>query len=586
MTNTGGTANDSRIGENGFGYYRLDGGELANKGYVQLGRNSGATGIIEQRGGTLRINTGVAPASGVIGDYYNGTLSCRAGVGIFHLAGGVFDTGGHSLQLGQWAGENNYSNGFAVLTLENDAQAVVNSEIRLANRNGAPEAYVNLNGGALTARYFQKGGNNAAGNASAAAIAFNGGVLRVADQGNTASSLVRTGSNNSPAMLNVYAGGAVIETPGADGGTTLDQPLQAPSGLGVASVTVTAPGSGYIAPPAVLFSGGNGSGATAIAEIDTATGTLTAIRVTSSGTWYTSAPTVVLRGGGGTAAAASATVAPSASGGLTKLGTGLLNLAAASTYTGPTVVSNGTLRLAAGSQTLSPASALTLAGGTLDLAGATVTNFQPVAIESGRLVNGSLSAQSFTKTGPSTATLTAAPVVPSPEALFQSYVRTLAPVGWYDPSDSSAVTLNGAGRVVALANKGTRGAASTRPGRTQPPTRLSSPPVRFHAASGLPRTQDRRQQYGLVSIAPASAAPSPGCHRRPPQVKLPPLTPASAPLRRPVGVDRAATLPSSLAATRLRRAASPRPGQAVTSFIPAHESKNQAWRTGDDQNST
>ena len=98
-------------------------------------------------------------------------------------------------------------------------------------------------------------------------------------------------------------------------------------------------------------------------------------------------------------------------------------------------------------------------GGTLDLAGATVTNFQPVAIESGRLVNGSLSAQSFTKTGPSTATLTAAPVVPSPEALFQSYVRTLAPVGWYDPSDSSAVTLNGAGRVVALANKGTRGAA-------------------------------------------------------------------------------------------------------------------------------
>jgi autotransporter-associated beta strand protein len=502
VTNTGGTANDSRIGENGFGYYRLDGGELANKGYVQLGRNSGATGIIEQRGGTLRINTGVAPASGVIGDYYNGTLSCRAGVGIFHLAGGVFDTGGHSLQLGEWAGENNYSNGFAVLTLENDAQAVVNSEIRLANRNGAPEAYVNLNGGALTARYFQKGGNNAAGNASAAAIAFNGGVLRVADQGNTASSLVRTGSNNSPAMLNVYAGGAVIETPGADGGTTLDQPLQAPSGLGVASVTVTAPGSGYIAPPAVLFSGGNGSGATAIAEIDTATGTLTAIRVTSPGTGYTSAPTVVLRGGGGTAAAASATVAPSASGGLTKLGTGLLNLAAASTYTGPTVVSNGTLRLAAGSQTLSPASALTLAGGTLDLAGATVTNFQPVAIESGRLVNGSLSAQSFTKTGPSTATLTAAPVVPSPEALFQSYVRTLAPVGWYDPSDSSAVTLNGAGRVVALANKGTRGAALDAAPTAAP--NLSNPPLLAtgtlsYAASGLPMLKIDANNTGLVS---------------------------------------------------------------------------------------
>ncbi|MDD4172949.1 MAG: autotransporter-associated beta strand repeat-containing protein, partial [Kiritimatiellae bacterium] len=353
-----------------------------------------------------------------------------------------------------------------------------------------------------SASYFQKGGNNAAGNASAAAIAFNGGVLRVADQGNTASSLVRIGSNNSPAMLNVYAGGAVIETPGADGGTTLDQPLQAPSGLGVASVTVTAPGSGYIAPPAVLFSGGNGSGATAIAEIDTATGTLTAIRVTSSGTGYTSAPSVTLRGGGGTAAAASATVGTSASGGLTKLGSGLLNLAAANTYTGPTIVSNGTLRLAAGSQTLSPASALTLAGGTLDLGGATITNIQPVAIESGRLVNGSLSAQSFTKTGPGSATLTAAPVVPSAEALFQSYVSSLAPVGWYDPSDSSAVTLNGAGRVVALANKGTRGAALDAAPTASP--NLSNPPLLAtgtlsYAASGLPMLKIDANNTGLVS---------------------------------------------------------------------------------------
>jgi len=505
VTNTSGTANDGRIGDNGSGYYRLDGGVLANKGHVLIGRNSGSTGIIEQRGGTLLINPGNAPANGIVGDYYNGTFSCRAGVGIIHLAGGVFDTSTHTLQLGEWTGENSYSNGLAVITLENDAQAIIHNEIRLANRNGSPEAYVNLNGGALTASFFQKGGNNGAGNASTAAIAFNGGVLRVIDQGSSASSLVRTGDNNSPAQLNVYAGGAVIETLGLNGATLLTQPLRAPMGLGVASVTVTSPGSGYIAPPAVTFSGGNGFGATAVAEIDPVTATLTAIRVTSPGWGYTAVPTVNLRGGGGTGAAASATLAPSASGGLTKLGPGMLSLTANNTYTGPTVVSNGVLSLGAGSKTLSPLTPITLAGGTLDLGGSAITNSHPLVIENGRLVNGSISARSISKTGPGTATLTAATVAPSAEALYQSYIETLAPVAWYDPSDLSTVTLNGAGRVTNLANKGTRRAAldaAPTPAGTVP--NLSNPPLLAtgalsYAASGLPMLKIDANNTGLVS---------------------------------------------------------------------------------------
>ena len=503
VTNTGGAANESRIGENGFGYYRLDDGELANKGYLQLGRNSGATGLIEQRGGILRLNPGVAPADGVIGDYYNGTFSCRAGVGIFHLAGGVFDTGGRSFRLGEWAAEKGYSDGLAVLTLENDAQAIIDNGIQLANRNGTPEAYVNLNGGTLFTRYFQKGGNNAAGNAASAAIAFNGGVLRTADPSNAVSALVRTGANNTPPLLNVYAGGAVIETPGTGGGTLLDEPLRAPTGLGVASVTVTAPGSGYIAPPAVLFSGGNGSGATAIAEIDITTGTLTAIRVTSPGTGYTSAPTVVLRDGGGTAAAASAAVATSASGGLTKLGTGLLNLAAINTYTGPTIVSNGVLRLAAGSETLTPASAITLAGGTLDLAGATITNNRPVTLTGGRLVNGTLSAPAFVKTGAGAATLAVAPACVSDAALHDSYVRTLNPLLWYDPSDAATVTLDAAGRVTVLLNKGTKAGMDTSINHVNGGTALSAPLLATgalsYAVSGLPMIKIDANNRGLAS---------------------------------------------------------------------------------------
>lgn len=503
VTNTGGSANDAAFGVSGYGYYRLDGGELACKGSTQVGRLSGSAGVFEQRGGSLLINPGSAPSvTGTIGDYYNGTFTTRKGVAAFLLSGGTFNLNAHSFQLGEWANAGDYSDGNASLTLENDAQADVDYVI-LANRDGNAQGYLNLNGGSLTLKYIRKGGNNSSGNTAQAAVAFNGGTLRVTPGGNAVSSLVQTGANNSPALLNVYAGGAVIDIPGADGGVTLDQPLRAPANFGVTSITVTSPGAGYIGPPAITFTGGNGTGATAFAEIDLATGALTAIRVTSPGVGYTSAPTVNLRGGGATAeAAATAAIGTVASGGFTKLGPGMLILNAANTYTGPTVVSNGTLRLGAGAQTILPASALTLAGGTLDLAGGSLTNNNVVTLAGGRLVNGSVSAPSFVKTGAATATLSAAPAVASADALFQRYVQSLAPVAWYDPSDAATVTLNGAGRVTLLANKGTRGAAldaapTASPNLPNPPLLASG--AASYAASGLPMLKIDANNTGLVS---------------------------------------------------------------------------------------
>jgi autotransporter-associated beta strand protein len=501
VTNTSGTANEAALGVSGYGYYRLDGGIFASKGATQFARNNGATALFEQRGGAFVINPGVAPADGVVGDYYNGSFSTRGGVGVFLLSGGTCNLNTHSLTLGDWVNVNNYNDGTGVLTLENDAQAEM-LQIILANRNGAPQAFVNLNGGSLTTPYFQKGGNNSNYNA-VAAVNFNGGVLRVPTAGNAVSSLVRTSANNTPALLNVYAGGAVIETLGTDGGVSLDLPLRAPYGFGVSGVTLTAAGAGYLAPPVVLFTGGNGTGATAVAEINLDTGALTAIRVTSPGVNYTTAPTVTLRGGGfATAAAATATLGVSVSGGLTKLGPGTLNLTSTNTYSGPTVVSNGTLRLGAGGQTLTVLTPITIAGGTLDLAGSALTNNKPVVIESGRLVNGTVSALSFTKSGGGSATLAAAPIVASAEALFQSYVKSLAPVAWYDPSDAATVTLNGSGRVIALANKGTRGAALNAAPTASP--NLSNPPLLAtgavsYAASGLPMLKVDANNTGLVS---------------------------------------------------------------------------------------
>jgi len=77
-------------------------------------------------------------------------------------------------------------------------------------------------------------------------------------------------------------------------------------GIPVASITVTAGGTGYTSAPTVSFSGGNGSGATATAAI--ANGAVTGVTITKGGTGYTAVPTVAFSGGGGTGAKATATL--------------------------------------------------------------------------------------------------------------------------------------------------------------------------------------------------------------------------------------------------------------------------------------
>lgn len=77
-------------------------------------------------------------------------------------------------------------------------------------------------------------------------------------------------------------------------------------GDGVAYLTITNPGSGYTSAPSVGFSGGGGTGAAAIALIDT-DGLVRGLRMTAHGSGYSSAPTVNITGGGGSGATATAT---------------------------------------------------------------------------------------------------------------------------------------------------------------------------------------------------------------------------------------------------------------------------------------
>lgn len=86
----------------------------------------------------------------------------------------------------------------------------------------------------------------------------------------------------------------------------------------VSGVTITNEGAGYTSDPTITISGAGGAGATAIARRGKVTavtvddggtgGQIQSITVTAAGANYTSAPTVVISGGGGSGATATATV--------------------------------------------------------------------------------------------------------------------------------------------------------------------------------------------------------------------------------------------------------------------------------------
>lgn len=86
--------------------------------------------------------------------------------------------------------------------------------------------------------------------------------------------------------------------------STTDTPI----GLTIASVSVTAGGTGYTSVPTVVFTGGGGTGAAATAVVTQ--GVVTSIALTNAGSGYTSLPAVTLSGGGGTGATAVAISPP------------------------------------------------------------------------------------------------------------------------------------------------------------------------------------------------------------------------------------------------------------------------------------
>jgi autotransporter-associated beta strand protein len=411
-------ANNFRIGQpGGSGAFYLDGGSFTNtqgagEQNFNFGCEANSYGYLLMTGGSVsasRLQTG-----GYSGGTAFGTAVLRIKDGLLHFPDWVIlgrRSGGKSavtLDGGTFA--HTGSSEFALCRNGGDGEVSLTGGT--LNNTDGPITYhslsaegtgvVNLCAGRLNARYFRNDGG-------AAYLMLSGGTLAPSADSSTFVPANMTGVYSFGAFGS-FAGGAVIDTAGK--AVAIPAAIRAPTGQSVAAIALASQGSGYIGEPYVMIEG-DGVGATAVANLaDDGTGKgtfkIANITLTCPGVNYTAAPTVTLRGGGTNivaAAVSTVTLAANAGGGLTKTGVGTLTLSGSNTFAGATTVSNGTL-LFATAAALPAGTDLTVAGGTVDLGGFARTN-GAVTASSGMIANGSLRADSFTKTGDGSLTLAA-----------------------------------------------------------------------------------------------------------------------------------------------------------------------------------
>ena len=345
-----------------WGYWEVAGtGSATFMGYSQLAKNQNAFATL-----AIRDDSSVILTNALAGSL---TMS-RGGHGTIDQSGGTFETAGGFI-MGENSNDNGGVGGTAVYEMRGGTANIGGANgasIVIADR---PSFFgqVNFIDGELAAKDLYRNPKDSPNKAYAT---FNGGTFRAKQDG---AALFGMDEDYKLDGAYVYEKGAQFDTDGHN--VTLGQALLAPQGLGVKTIRWTQAdaaklkwkGTELMGPPMVIIEG-DGEGATAVVDFDTATRTVKGIIVTCPGWGYTEKPTVKLFGGGlyvdnntqfYTIAATAVTMGESSSGPIVKKGAGTLTLEGANGVAGAEV-RGGELSIPAGAS-IQPGK-LTLAGGT------------------------------------------------------------------------------------------------------------------------------------------------------------------------------------------------------------------------------
>lgn len=336
------------LGYGGHGALEMDATELYSPTYAIFGYDGFGSGVAVQKGG--RFMAGHPITGGVEDTPTQIYVGCHKGrtagrvVGQWWLKDGAYACSSHqSFVAGIGSDGSVDKQTYGTLTIDG-----AGTTFHVGGPIGVGQSYdstgiVNLkDGGTLRAKTFWGASSGRNGKSY---VNFVGGTYEYTGWGATRLFGISPDADNeldrSMTRVTVYAGGGAIELSSSQKDRMVGQPIHGATGRGIVSIPWADSEKVFVGAPAVVIEG-DGIGASAMANYDPDTRTVSGFTVTSPGCDYTMATAYVLQGPVTNAVIdlSNALAENAPDGGMTfrHTNTGSLVFDVANTYTGPTVL--------------------------------------------------------------------------------------------------------------------------------------------------------------------------------------------------------------------------------------------------------